>query len=201
MAHRVHMPSPVVATQGRGVRSCSAAFIRTAAALLATAAVAGASSARGAGYAQDGCPASKLTTRLLIDGLNFSFPGLEAAKAALHEGTASGNFTATCNAVSAYYASSARASWLRRPAPLAGSGVVGGQTDDVRLRDTYDFYGEVGKVPRNADGGLDWNCTGPVNDVEFMYALNRHGAWSNGWSGFSDAWNQTGNRAYASAFD
>lgn len=171
--------------------------IRVTAVLLAAASAATVAAAGDAGYVQDGCPASKLTTQLFLDGVNFSFPGLHAAKKALDKDRVSGDYTSTCNAVSAYYAASTRVSWLRQPAPLEGSSVVGGQTDDVRLSDTYNFYGEVGKVPRNADGGLDWNFTGPVNDVEFMYALNRHGAWRS----FNDAWETTGNSAYASAFD
>jgi hypothetical protein len=149
------------------------------------------------GFVHDGCPASAALTKLLINGLNFSYPGLEVAKKAKDSGVVSGDFTDACNAISVYYAQATTAPWLRHPVPKVGTGMVGGQTDAVLLNNTYDFYGEVGTVPRNTDGGLDWACDGPVQDVEFMYALNRHSVWQ----AFDDAWQQTGNCKYASAFD
>jgi hypothetical protein len=108
-----------------------------------------------------------------------------------------GNQTAACNAVAQYYADASTASWLRKAAPRPGTSRAGGGVDAVLLNDTYDFYGEVGRVPRNADGGLDWLFTGPVNDDEFCYALNRHGVWLS----FNQAWFQTGNAEYVAAFD
>ena len=67
---------------------------------------------------------------------------------------------------------------LRSPAPRAGTARVGGSVDEVMINYTYDFYGEVSRVPREPDGGLDWHFYGPVGDDEFMYALNRHTAWA-----------------------
>lgn len=63
----------------------------------------------------------------------------------------------------------------------------------------------MGKVPRNPDGGLDWMYTGPDNDREFCYDLNRHSIWHD-WTGDEDpgfltAWLQTGNPEYPAAFD
>ena len=67
-----------------------------------------------------------------------------------------------------YYATAHTATWLRLPAPHPGSSRVGGDVDAVMLNDTYDFYGEIARVPREQDGGLDWHCYGPVGDDEFM---------------------------------
>ena len=36
------------------------------------------------------------------------------------------------------------------------------------------FYGERATVPRTASGGLNWNYTGPLHDLQWMLALNRH---------------------------
>ena len=89
--------------------------------------------------------------------------------------------------------------------PRRGTARIGGEADAVMLRDTYTFFNEMGKVPRNADGGLDWSFTGPDNDREFCYDLNRHSIWhdydSDGYAGFLTAWLQTGNPEYPAAFD
>lgn len=108
-----------------------------------------------------------------------------------------GNTTAACNEVAQYYADASTAGWLRKAAPHPGTARVGGSVDAVMLNDTYDFYGEIGRVPRNKDGGLDWHDYGPVGDDEFCYALNRHFVWP----GFNSAWMQTGNPEYAAAFN
>jgi hypothetical protein len=108
-----------------------------------------------------------------------------------------GDFTSACNGVANYYSSSTKVAWLRHIAPPPGNKRVGGDVDTVMLNDSYNFYGEVGRVPRNKDGGLDWYNTGPVDDVEFMYALNRHFAWDE----FLDAWLASGNPEYSAVFD
>ena len=106
-----------------------------------------------------GCPDAAVTS-VLFQRLNLSYPGLEAAKAAL----ASGDQATACKAVAAYYSGAKTAAWLRHASPPAGTALAGGAVDEVVLNDTYDFYGEVGRVPRNADGGLDWYFRGPVHD-------------------------------------
>lgn len=111
----------------------------------------------------DGCP-NPIITKVLFGSLNLSFPGLLPVNAALK----AGNSTAACNAVAGYYASSNRNMWLRQLAPLPGKSYVGGAVDAVMLNDTYTFYGEVGRVPRNADGGLEWHNYGPVHDDEVV---------------------------------
>eukprot|EP01051_Picozoa_sp_SAG22_P022132 SAG22_NODE_5182_length_1068_cov_1.867905_2_plen_206_part_00 len=148
-------------------------------------------SQRGAGGGGDsagGCP-SRPITALLFKALNLSYPGLEAVQAAV----AAGDRGAACNALAAYYAAPKHAPWLRHAAPAVGTALAGGAVDATMLNDTYDFYGEVGKVPRNPDGGLDWYNRGPVDDDEFMFALNRMVAWEQ----FLGAWLSTGNPQYA----
>ena len=109
--------------------------------------------------ADDGCPDAAVAS-VLFQRLNLSHPGLEAAK----EAVASGDQTTACKAVAAYYSGAKTAAWLRHASPPAGTAWAGGAVDEVALNDTYDFYGEVGRVPRNADGGLNWYFRGPVHD-------------------------------------
>ena len=66
----------------------------------------------------------------------------------------------------------------------------------MALVDTYDFYTVTATVPRDADGGLDWDFKGPNDDVEYMYALSRHSAWAS----LTQAWNSTGNIIYYNMF-
>ena len=143
--------------------------------------------------AGDGCPKSNLTTQLLFQHLNLSYPGMETVAAALKARDTS----AACNAISDYYSKSSKVSWLRYPAPKTGSGRVGGQIDEVVANDTYTFVTETGRVPRNKDGGLDWEYAGPINDAEWRFELNRHGTWVQ----LLQAWLQTGNQDYAAAVD
>ena len=148
-------------------------------------------------FVQDGCPGGPLSplTALLFSALNLSSPSLTAV-AKLHR---DGNLTAACNAVALHFTEASTASWLRLQAPTRGIARIGGEVDAIMLNDTYVFYGEIGRVPREADGGLDWYCNGPVDDDEFKFALNRHEAWQ--YDGFLSAWLATGNGEYAKAFD
>ena len=107
----------------------------------------------------DGCPDAVITS-VLFQRLNLSYPGLEAAKVAV----ASGDHASACKVVATYYSEAKSASWLRHPSPPPGTALAGGEVDEVMVNDTYDFYGEIGRVPRNSDGGLDWFFRGPVDD-------------------------------------
>ena len=102
----------------------------------------------------DGCPSSAAVTEVLFSAVNLSWPGLEKVRRAYHNDD---NRTA-CNELAAYYANANTSGWLRNPGPTCrpSRSRVGGAVDAVIWNDTYDFYGEVGKVPRNKDGGLDW---------------------------------------------
>ena len=126
--------------------------------------------------------------------LNLTYPGLEAVAAA----TSRGDLDAACEALSDYYVTSNTSSWLRRPLPAPTTQRVGGAVDDVVFKDIYDEGGlGSGKVPRNPDGGLDWEYRGPRNDPEFQNVLNRHGTFVS----VLDAWSITGNDEYSAWLD
>jgi len=114
------------------------------------------------------CGANKTIGLAVLDALNLTFPGLEAVAAA----GAAGDLDGACEALAAYYRDGNTSAWLRIPAVAPGTGRVGPSSNVDQVVDHDIFYlGGVtttAKVPRNADGGLDWLDKGPRNDVEFM---------------------------------
>ena len=130
----------------------------------------------------------------VISVLNLTYPGLESVAQA----AAAGDLPAACDALAAYYAASNTSSWLRRPLPPPSSARVGGGTDEEVFHDVYSEGGlGKGRVPRNADGGLDWLFRGPRDDPEFENVLNRHAPLVSA----LDAWSATGNPEYAAWLD
>ena len=119
------------------------------------------------------CGANATLGAAVMDALNLTFPGLEAVAAAAGRG----DLDAACEALAAYYASSNTSSWLRIAPVAPGTGRVGPGSLVDNVVDLDEFYlagvDTSGKIPRNADGGLDWLDKGPRNDVEFMNCLNR----------------------------
>jgi hypothetical protein len=97
-------------------------------------------------------------------------------KERVEEGVAArGDLGAACEARAAYYAASGTAAWLRPPAAPAPSGrLAGGAVDAMVFHDVFTLSGvdTTAKVPRNADGGLDWLDRGPRFDYEFLNCLN-----------------------------
>jgi len=140
------------------------------------------------------CGANATLGAHVIASVNLSFPGLEFVA-----GNASaGDLDAACEALAAYYAAANSSAWLRRPLPPPSARRVGGAVDDAVFEDVYDEGGlGSGRVPRNADGGLDWLCRGPRNDPEFENVLNRHQTFPT----VLDAWSATGNDAYVAWLD
>ena len=131
----------------------------------------------------------------VVASLNLTFPGLNAVAAA----AARGDLDAACEALSDYYKTSNTSSWLRIPPVTPGNKLAGGIVDEMVFNDTFFLAGVsiTAKVPRNADGGIDWLDKGPRNDVEFMNCLNRHDSF-----GFLlSAWRSTGNPIYTTYFN
>jgi hypothetical protein len=120
---------------------------------------------------------------------------MEATRSA----AAANDLGAACEALASYYKQSNGSAWLRivvTPAPSTRK--AGGDADDLVDRDIFHLtgVGQVAKIPRNADGGIDWLDHGPKNDPEFMNCLNRHDAFTH----MLQAWNRTGNPVYARYF-
>ena len=102
----------------------------------------------------------------VIKSVNLTYPGLSAVAAA----AAAEDFDTACEALAAYYVTSNTSSWLRVPPVVPGTGMAGGDADDLVLRDIFNLggVGSRAKIPRNEDGGINWLDKGPRTDVEFM---------------------------------
>jgi len=125
---------------------------------------------RGTAGSDNICSTNATVGHAVISALNLSWPGMGAVAAAAHAGDLGG----ACEAIAAYYAAANTSQWLRIPPVAPGTGRAGGAADDL-LRDIFYLSGVdvTAKIPRNADGGLDWLDHGPNNDPEFMNCLNR----------------------------
>jgi hypothetical protein len=170
--------------------SAAGAVALTAAALAAgTAAAAATAAAVGGAAPPNICATNAAIGRSVAAAVNLTWPGLEAVASAV----AAGDYGAACDALVAYYADGNTTWWLRLPPVAPGTGLAGGAADEVAFHDVYSGVGSTVKVPRNADGGLDWLYKGPRNDVEFMNVLNRAQSWS---PLLLDAYVATGNPVY-----
>ena len=110
------------------------------------------------------CSTNATIGNAVIRAINLSWPGLEPAR----DAAASGDLGAACQHISDYYRNANTSAWFRSPTtPKPGSGLVGGNVDAMVFNDT--FWGFPSpthpcKIPRNADGGLQWTTWGPDND-------------------------------------
>jgi hypothetical protein len=100
-----------------------------------------------------------------------------------------------CSALLEYYRTSDTAPWLRSDPPKPGTGRV--PEADAILEDTFTLYTITAKVPRRANGGLDWTYNGPNDDREWGWGLNRQ-QWGRT---LIRAYQSTGNPIYIEGFD
>ena len=141
------------------------------------------------------CVRNTIIGHAIIDAVNLSWPGLEPVKSA----AVAGDLGSACEALAAYYKHSNRSAWLRLPlTPTPSERRAGGDVDDLVDHDIFRLSGvrQVAKIPRNADGGLNWLDKGPKHDPEFMNCLNRHESFTL----LLRAWNATGNPIYVQYF-
>lgn len=127
----------------------------------------------------------------LFDSLNLEIGELREVKAAVTRGDAVG----AGKALLAYYRNGRSGSWLRGPVIRRGTGR--NAAADAILEDTFTFYRQTDRVPRTANGGLEWTHPGPSNDWEWTLALNRHHHLRQ----LLAAYRNTGNPAYAMRID
>jgi hypothetical protein len=93
--------------------------------------------------------------------------------------------------------------FAQRENPLPGSGLTPLPPWDAKTRkladdalaDIFTCQDVTAKVPRTADGGLDWNWRGPRDDPEFMWLLNRLMQLP----ALYVAWKETGQEKYRAA--
>ena len=116
----------------------------------------------------DFCKSYPEKVEFIFKNLNLDFPGLEAVK----QSYAKGETANACRLLLEYYRNTKSASLFKKEVP-APAEKINTEADSV-LQDIFTFQGVIGKVPRLPDGRLKWDCTGPENDIEWAWALNRH---------------------------
>ena len=121
----------------------------------------------------------------VMDMVNLTYPGMDAVAQAFRMGTHNtppsyvtltrsktllGDLETACEALASYYLHSNTSSWLRIGPVTPGTGREGkgSLVDNVVDDDVFYLSGvtTTAKVPRNADGGLDWYVS-----VRIFYAI------------------------------
>lgn len=104
----------------------------------------------------------------LFDQLDLQSPELAAVRHAAE----AGEMAAALAELFEYYSDRPEPdeSWLP---PFTAKAIAVERADSV-LEDEFRLQGIAGRQPRLADGGLDWEATGPRDDPEWAWMLNRH---------------------------
>ena len=141
------------------------------------------------------CATNRSIGAAVIAAVNLSWPGMEKVS----EAAAASDLGGACEALARYYREGNTSAWLRLPAtPSPSVKTAGGDADALVEHDIFHLtgVGQVAKIPRNPDGGLNWTNHGPLNDPEFMNCLNRHDSFTH----LLQAFNKTGNPVYSTYF-
>jgi hypothetical protein len=128
----------------------------------------------------------------LFDEIDLTHAGLGDVHAAVMVE----NWAQACEALVTYYQRTDNPAQPRASQRPEHDDAVIARADAV-LNDTFTFYDQTGTVPRRPGGGLQWDYTGPGNDKEWAWALNRH--FHLDW--LLDAYLMTGDAKYAEAWD
>ena len=114
---------------------------------------------------EDVCVAYPEQMKSIFLNLNLEYPGLEAVKKAFE----ANDIPLACQNLLTYYGKSNLIKiGLNPDSDRSTTGA------DSILNDIYSFQVISDKVPRLADGHLKWDFTGPQDDIEWAWALNRH---------------------------
>ena len=111
------------------------------------------------------CATNRSIGQAVVAAVNLSWPGLGSVQSAV----AAGDLGGACEALADYYREGNTSAWLRIPkSPAPSSRKAGGDADDLVEHDIFHLsgVGQVAKVPRNPDGGINWLDHGPKNDPE-----------------------------------
>lgn len=103
-----------------------------------------------------------------LEQFDLTRKGLERVRAAVELG----DFPLACRELLSYYQDGGAKPFVDPVLPASSN-----QKDpeaEPLLRDTFTFYTQTDRVPRDANGGLNWDHQGPDNDIEWAWGLNRH---------------------------
>lgn len=134
------------------------------------------------------CTAYPTQVKSIFENLNLEYPGLEMVKKAY----STNNLPLACKNLLQYYGQSKR---INEKLPATSDQTIGAA--DSVLLDIFTFQRVTDKVPRLDDGHLKWAYTGPEDDIEWAWALNRHYPIRT----LLEGWQQTGNQKYLPYID
>jgi hypothetical protein len=115
----------------------------------------------------DFCSAFPDRAEYIFMNLNPDYPGLEKSFTSYRKG----EISFACQYLLEYFAEKGK---TERRVGLFPQVPGGGGSADSALTDVFTFQGVSDRVPRLPEGGLKWDYTGPDNDMEWAWALNRH---------------------------
>jgi len=127
---------------------------------------------------------------LLIEALDTDRPAMRHVKTLWDRG----DRVAACEALLAYFDEDAEGGWILDLLPEPNDRHV--ELADEVLAGKARKGNRVGEVPTQ-HGAWDWNYTGPVDNREFAFKLNRHAFFVH----LLLAYQKTGDERYAAAFD
>ncbi len=134
------------------------------------------------------CAAYPQQMKSIFQNLNLDYPGLQDVKKAFE----ANHIPEACKNLLDYYSKS---KLVLQNIPTASMQAT--TAADSILQDIYTFQSVADKVPRLPDGHLKWAHTGPADDMEWAWALNRHYPIVT----LLDAYFKTGNSKYVSYID
>ena len=114
---------------------------------------------------EDVCVAYPEQIKSIFFNLNLNYPGLDAVKKAFE----ANDVPLACHNLLTYYGKSN----LVTKGLNSDSERSTNDADSI-LHDIYSFQLVTDRVPRLPDGHLKWDYTGPQDDIEWAWALNRH---------------------------
>ena len=94
-----------------------------------------------------------------------------------------------------YYENSNTATFLRKDLPAETTKTT--PLGDSLQQNLLTFYGQSAKIPLTPTGQIDWTFSGPSDDIEWAWGLNRHHHFT--W--LLDTYFETGNPAYVKQID
>jgi len=137
------------------------------------------------------CQAYPERMKTMLQTLNLDLDGLEEVKKAYENE----NIPLACKQLLAYYKEGSSAQYLRKEQPPV-SDKTKPEADSI-IRDIFVFYKLPDRVPRDENGHLRWDWSGPDNDIEWAWGLNRHYPVSE----LLPVYYETGNPKYARYID
>ncbi len=127
----------------------------------------------------------------MLQSLNLNWPGLEEVRNAYE----ADNLSLACKHLLDYYKEGNSIQYLRKTQPQVTQET--GDKADSMINDIFVFYQVPDQVPRDKNGHLSWTWSGPENDIEWAWALNRHYPIRP----ILDTYFETGNPTYAKYID